>query len=247
MRREVTVDGSDDTHAAIAVVDEGIRRAFAALPADDDPDFWDAVDRDAQLPLEVLAHLVRTFHARGQREQLEIATGRLFDRAYPIAVSIIKRNMPSRRQDHDDAVNETFVTMWRHIAAGDLFWERNFKGALYAASISACRKYFAKKRVATPMADITHPPGGVEHDLRFQDDAAAWEYAQVLHEMTYPQAVARLDPPIREVWQLLTEEGLSQAEVAERLGCAKKTVYNRLGKAREQLAAFYGMGDDDGD
>jgi RNA polymerase sigma factor (sigma-70 family) len=211
------------------------------------PGFWSVVAaRGVALPPEVLVHVLRAFRARGRGADVERATDLLLAHAYPIAAGIVARCLRSRPRDREDAVLDAFETMWRRIAAGDLFWERNFRGALNAACLSACRRYYAEKRSDTPLAEIRHPPGGAEYDPRFRDVSADQQQRAVLHDLTYPLALAALDSPIREAWRLHTEEELTQAEIAERLGCAKKTVYSRLIRAREQLAAYFQEEDDDG-
>ena len=51
-------------------------------------------------------------------------------------------------------------------------------------------------------------------------------------------AVDALAPPRREVWILAELEGMRPPEIARLLGCKLNTVYSRLRRAREDLAAM---------
>lgn len=172
---------------------------------------------------------------------IERASDLLIAWAYPIALGIVRRTLLSRPQDHEDAVCDTLKVMWERVADGTPFWERNSLGALHAACISACRMYLAKKRSAIPFAVLDGPSGadGPGFALRLPDGNSDRGHDAVVGAATYDQLLSLLDPPLREVAALIAEGGLTQRQIAHRLGCTEKTVYNRLGKVRDRLTATY--------
>ena len=72
---------------------------------------------------------------------------------------------------------------------------------------------------------------------RAPDEAPAADVVALLHDerSALAQAIARLDPPHREVVVLRHLLDLSEAECAAVLGCPKGTVKSRLSRALERL------------
>ena len=231
---------------AIEAANRRLRDEIAGLPDVESPDFWPWMSaRTRQCSPEALVHLTREFKARGRVADIEQATDELVARAYPIAMGIVRRTLLSRPQDHEDAVCDAFTTMWEHIAAGTVFWERNFVGALHAACISACRKYLAKKRSDTSFSklDAGVAQGDAEaltsFEGRLRDEHGERDHDGVVAAMSYQSMLDLLDPSLREVARLVAEGELTQRQIAAQLGCTEKTVYNRMGKVRARLAAYY--------
>lgn len=221
--------------------DERIRRATGSLPDYDSPGFWaDISERGQALPPEVLVRVLREFRARGRTADVERAADMLIPRAYAIAEPIIRNGLRSKTpEQREDAVADAISRLWTDVVTGNTFWERNFVGALSAACYSACRKQYAKKRSGPSFADMTHPQARDEWESGLHDSTAQRQQQAVLERLDYERVLETLDPPVREVWRLFHDEELSQKEIAQRLGCADKTVYNRLAKAREHLARHY--------
>lgn len=224
------------------VIDAANRRigdAIRSLPDLDSSTFWEDAERRGALAPEVLVHLIRRFRAIARPRDVAEATDRLIAFAYPVVQGIVRRTLLSRPQDHEDAVCETIATMWRFIAdTASAFWERNLLGALHAAAISVCRVYLAKKRTYATFSDLSQPGEDKHSDdcvSYMADDAAAHEEPQLLGRLAYERLIAGLDPSLRDVARLLVEDELSQREIAQRLQCTEKTVYNRIGRIRAHL------------
>ncbi len=226
---------------AIEAANRRIAALIRGLPAYDDAAFWSRVEEGERLAPEVLVHITRAFRGRGDAVGIERASDLLIAWAYPIAAGIVRRTLLSRPQDHEDAVRDTLKVMWERVADGTPFWERNALGALHAACISACRMYLAKKRSAVPFAVLDGPGGadGPGFAMRLPDENSDRGHDAIVGAATYDQLLSLLDPPLREVATLIAEGGLTQRQIAHRLGCTEKTVYNRLGKVRDRLAATY--------
>ena len=235
------------SRAAIEAANRRIQAAIDALPDYASPEFWPALAaQGTALPAEVLIHVVRVLRVHGAAADVERAADELIARAYPIAAAIVRRTLLSRPQDREDAICDALAAMWRHIVAGTPFWERNFVGALNAVCISVCRSYLARKRTATAFADLSTAEDGTAYDERLPDRAAEAEQEQLLGRLTYERALASLEPGLREIARLMAEGELTQRQIAARVGCTEKTVYNRLARIRDHLASyFYGEVHDD--
>jgi RNA polymerase sigma factor (sigma-70 family) len=228
------------SRAAIEAANRRIQAAIDALPDYTSPEFWPALAaQGTALPAEVLVHVVRALRVRGLTADVERAADELIARAYPIAAAIVRRTLLSRPHDREDAICDALAAMWRHIVAGTPFWERNFVGALNAVCISVCRAYLARKRTAMAFVDLTSGEEGTAYDERLPDRAADAEQEQLLGRLTYERALASLEPGLREIARLMAEGELTQRQIAARVGCTEKTVYNRLARIRDHLASFF--------
>jgi len=228
-------------HEAIEAANRRIAIAIATLPDLDSPAFWPrllAEDEDGGVPSEALVYVLKRCRERGASDDVERAAEALIDRAYPIVEGIVRRTLLSRPQDREDAVRDAIAAMWRYVVEDAPFWERNFVGALNAVTISACRTYLAKKRSYASFADL----GGAEGEFdggRVRDDDAEKAQEHLLGRLVFEKALAALDPPLRDIARLVAEGELTQKQIAARMGCTEKTVYNRLARIRDHLGRFY--------
>ena len=112
---------------------------------------------------------------------------------------------------------------------------------------SVTPRSLARKRSDVPFAQLdgaaaAGSDGGADmpsFEGRLRDDGGEREHDAVVGRLAYERALAVLDPPLREVARLIAEGELTQRQIAAHLGCTEKTVYNRLGKVRERLAAYF--------
>src|ERR687886_45136 len=93
----------------------------------------------------------------------------------------------------------------------------------------------AAQGTALPTEVLVH----VVRALRVRGRAAEAEQEQLLGRLTYERALASLEPGLREIARLMAEGELTQRQIAARVGCTEKTVYNRLARIRDHLAGFF--------
>ena len=127
-----------------------------------------------------------------------------------------------------DLVQDVFERALRrappHLQRGQL--RRWLRVALHNLFIDRHRQ--ARHIRLVPLTDDVLPAGWPEHD----DPPAAWK---VVDEAELEQAIAGLDPRLRDVYVLHARDGLSLTAIAEALGIPVATVGTRLFRARRHL------------
>lgn len=127
----------------------------------------------------------------------------------------------------EDIVATTFANVWQKINEG--LEIDNFKAYLYQAVRNECLLYLRNKKETVGLENIQ------EVDEETMDtaerDAKIWK------------AIEDLPPKCREVFLLSKRDGLSNEEIAEKMGISIKTVKNQMTKAfsrlREALSSGY--------
>jgi len=161
----------------------------------------------------------------------ESALAELYDRyggpAYRLALRIVRDGALAQ-----DAVQDAFLTMWRTAAGFD---ERRGKASTWLLTIVHRRAVDLVRREdrrrAAPLDDAPAASGD-----------ATDETVEVREERRRVQgALAQLTPDQREALELAYYGGLTQSELADRLGVPLGTVKSRmfagLGRLRELLEA----------
>jgi RNA polymerase sigma-70 factor (ECF subfamily) len=173
------------------------------------------------------AHLL-VASARGD----ETALGRLYDRHAPAMLGVASRILRGR-QDAEDLVHDVFVEAWQK--AGDYDARRGSVRSwllvrVRSRGIDRLRSLEAARRAAMI------PPGAEEDRSEPRWDGPDRERARV--------ALAALPDEERRLVELGYYEGLSCAEMAQRVGIPIGTVKSRLAaavaKLRRSLAAAEG-------
>jgi RNA polymerase sigma factor (sigma-70 family) len=128
--------------------------------------------------------------------------------------------------DIDDLIQEAYARLWN----ADFTRIRNGRAFLYSVVRNALRDQLRRARVVQ-MECVA------EIDALYIDEAPGPERAVSAHQQYEHllRVLAKLTPQRRAVYQLRKFEGLSQREIAQRLGIAEKTVENLLGLAQAQV------------
>ena len=124
-----------------------------------------------------------------------------------------------RREDVEDAAQETFLRAWRKIAT----YRRDapFEHWLTRLCLNLCYQRLRRKRLDLEDLDEAPEPAAVPTDPSAATDAR--------------KLLGRLAPHDRFVLLLLDGEGWSVAEIAEKLGWSRVNVRVRAHRARKKL------------
>jgi RNA polymerase sigma-70 factor (ECF subfamily) len=136
------------------------------------------------------------------------------------------RRLGLAASDAEDAVQETFLVASRRL--GD-FHEGRFSTWLFRIAANVVSARHRKRRVREALLGLWYrrpDQGPPEPDALYEQRDAAEKVAAIL---------SRMAPKKREVFALFELEGLSGAEIAERVGCPVETVWTRLFHARKEF------------
>jgi RNA polymerase sigma-70 factor (ECF subfamily) len=160
----------------------------------------------------------------GDADALDALVRAYHDRVYRFGLRACRNAF-----DADDAVQEAFIKLARRpeVVAdpGALSW-------LMTVVRNACarllRPFFRQgSHLGDHQTDLDAMPTDAENPEAAME---RWQLVRAVHE-----AIARLDPPYREVIILRDLEGLSGAEVSDALGIAEAAMKARLHRARRML------------
>jgi RNA polymerase sigma-70 factor (ECF subfamily) len=155
----------------------------------------------------------------------ETALAELYDRfgrvAYGLALRILRD--PSLAED---AVQEAFLAVWR---TADRFLAERAKASTWVLTIVHRRAVDVvrreERRRADPIEDEPHPAGEAT-----DEEASLRERRRIVQE-----ALAKLPPEQRQALELAYYGGLTQSELAERLGQPLGTIKSRMFAALARL------------
>jgi len=146
---------------------------------------------------------------------------RYYSRAYRLAYA-----MTGRREAAEDLAQEMFIRAWRKI---DQFrGEASFSTWFYRLAINCSLNY--RKREKRQSFDDSERIESIP-----QAGAARQVEAKILQRQIQTEvhrAVLSLKPKLRVIVVLKDIEGLSYAEIAERVNCSEGTIASRLNRAR---------------
>ena len=131
-----------------------------------------------------------------------------------------------RREDAQDAAQEVFLRLYRHLGRID---EAAVSAWLYRVTVNVCRDMLRKRSVQPaqwPEADFDPADPGAQPDA----EAGLGERKRMV-----AAALGRLSPKERAAVVLRDIEGLSTRDVARALGSAEVTVRTQLCKARRKI------------
>ncbi|QHV95188.1 RNA polymerase sigma factor [Spirosoma endbachense] len=169
--------------------------------------------------------LVEALKARSQK-----AYSVLYDRYAPTLLAIICKVV----KDNDEAENvlqDTFVKIWRHIDSYDAGKGRLFTWILNIARNTGIN--FLRSQRNSDHTDIQTLADSVHTDRNAISDAINVNHIGV------SDTVARLDPKLRQMIDLIYFEGYTQQEVADHLKMPLGTVKTRTRMALQQLKDLF--------
>ena len=163
----------------------------------------------------------------GDRE----AFGHFYDRFAPLVFAFAVR-MLRVRSDAEDLLQDVFLQVWHH--AGSYSRERGSPEAWLltitrSRTIDRLRSIRRRDRKLIPMDD----PEGIACEPKAEEATAAQDARLMVNS-----ALARLPEAQREVMELAYLDGLTQSEIAARLGEPLGTVKTRMRAAMERLREF---------
>lgn len=149
----------------------------------------------------------------GDREAFEQLVKRHQHRVFRLAGRFFRR-----REEIEDAAQETFLTVWRKL---DTYRARApFEHWLTRVCLNCCYARLRKRRPEEPLApEAMAQETAVDPSLQIDTE----------------RLLAALDPKDRFVLQLLYGEGWSVAEISEKLGWSQAKVKVRAYRARKKL------------
>ncbi len=153
-------------------------------------------------------------------------------RAYGRLVFAVARNLLGSNELAEEATQQTFVKAWRNAASVD----PNRDLAPWLATIARrtaidIHRQESRERASTLDHVPESHPALVEQGVQIERSYDVWQVRQ---------AVDELPPDERAIVQLQHLEGLTQTEVAARLGLPVGTVKSRSFRAHKKLAGKLG-------
>lgn len=131
--------------------------------------------------------------------------------------------MLGHRQDAEDAVQETFARVAKHLAGWDQ--QRPIEPWLLTIAGNRCRTLLSRRKTTLPLIDGLDPASHTAEQA---------QQAEVLDEEVQ-LALVELRPQHRRAFLLFHHDQLSYAEIAEEMDCPVGTVKTWVHRARTDL------------
>ncbi len=173
---------------------------------------------------------VNLLHAIAQRDEAALAS--LYDRYRLILFGLLVRILGSR-EEAEDILQEVFIQVWRRAADFDQQRGKPFTWLVTLArsrAIDRLRQLSSRERLAIATAQEAPPEAS---------DAAGDAYRSEQREIV-AGALAQLPEDQRQVLLLGYFEGLTQTEIASRLGAPLGTVKTRMRSGMIKLRELLG-------
>lgn len=157
---------------------------------------------------------------RGSRENFALLYRRYYSRTFRLAYG-----MTADRESAEDLTQEIFIRTYHKL---DRFhFQSSFATWFYRLALNHCLNFRQRK-----LPPESHLRGDEDaHNDQLEDQIFRVQIQEQVH-----RALLQLRPKLRLILILKDIEGLSYAEVADRLNISTGTVASRLNRARLQLA-----------
>jgi len=166
----------------------------------------------------------------------EYAFAALFAQYHDALVAFAYKRLHDE-EDARDAVQDVFIRVWNNRTA--LRSETNLSSYLYRAVFNSVLNVFKQRAIRTEHLQsfreiLPHAIEGTDHGIREQDMAAI-----------ITMEVAALPPKMREAFELRWRDGLSNREIAARMGLSEQTVETHMKRTlrvlRQRLTVAVGL------
>lgn len=165
---------------------------------------------------------------RGDRTAFGLLLERHYDTVYRVAV-----RFTGSPEDGEDIAQDVCMSLVKKL--------RSFRGKskfstwLYSVAVNACRDHLRKQKSAEALQSNYAMFRSMDADNQADDaERLGW----------LSEAVAGLEPKLRETAILVLSEDLSHGQAAVALGCAETTVSWRMHEVRKKLKAMLESADD---
>ncbi len=165
--------------------------------------------------------------ARGDEDALGAVYDRFGRVAYGLALRVLRDDRLA-----EDAVQDAFVTVWRQAAS---FRPERGKAQTWVLTLVHRRAVDLVRREELRRTDVLEPDTDVPGDSSAADDAELRD-----RRLAVQRALDELPPDQREPIQLAYYAGLSQTELAERLGQPLGTIKSRMFTGLKRLRVLLG-------
>lgn len=145
----------------------------------------------------------------------------LYDEYYALAMRTAY-SMTRNQNDADDAVQETFIRIYKNIQSFDT--EKPFKPWFYRILINEVRRILAKRKNNIDIDEVIH------ENLRVESEEADIDEKQLVHT-----ALSEMNGNHREVLVLKYLNDFSEKEISNQLNITISAVKSRLFQARKSL------------
>ena len=176
---------------------------------------------EAILPISAVVESEPTLLERARRGELEAFELLLIE--HERGVLRLAFQLLRSSEDARDVSQEAFLRLHRNLSKLD--GDRELRPWLYSVTVNLCRDMLRRRRHTVPIDAAQH-----RSNANPEQDAESAERRRVLAE-----ALHCLAGKERTALVLRDVEGLSTAEVAERLGSTESTVRSQISSARLKL------------
>lgn len=153
-----------------------------------------------------------------------------FEAVYRMYASLVRGFLYryAGNQDLDDLVQETFVKVHQHLISFE--GRSSLKTWIFTIALNTAREHIRRQKRRQWVTYVLQPPDVPQQVTAADEQSIAREQVR--------QALAKLNPKLRDVVLLACQEEMELEEVAEVLAIPVGTVKSRLHQARQKLQGW---------